>query len=66
MLQCKTHDARHAGLSAPALIVGIKIGGFVPFATSGIVGTASVTDAPMAACVLPVSVETGDAVPAAA
>jgi hypothetical protein len=66
MPQCKTYDASHAGLYAPALIVCIKIGGFVLFATSGIVRTASVTDAPIAACVLHVGVKTGDAVPAAA
>jgi hypothetical protein len=66
MPRCKTYDASHARLYAPALIVCIKIGGFVLFATSVIVGTASVTDAPMAACVLPVGVKTDDAVPAVA
>jgi hypothetical protein len=66
ILQRKTYDARHAGPYAPALTVGIEIGVVVPFATSGIVGTAGISDALETPPVLHVGVRTGDLVLSAA
>jgi hypothetical protein len=62
MPQCKTYDTRHAGLYAPALIVGIEIGGGVPFATFGIVRIAGISNALKTPPLLPMGIRTGDLV----